>query len=75
MSCAGRPAFVSVGEKEVFDTIDMVADADRLQAALAAAGFSVTYRVHAGQTHTMEPNIWVSEGLRVLLAKPAEAGK
>lgn len=67
----GRPAYVSVGEKEVSDTINMVADADRLQAALSGAGFSVTYKVHAEQTHTMEPNIWFAEGLRVLLAKPA----
>ena len=68
---AGRPVYVSVGEKEVFDTINMVTDADKLQAALASAGFKVTYQVHAGQTHTMEPNIWLAEGLRLLLAKPA----
>lgn len=67
---AGRPAFVSVGEKEVFGAINMVTDADKLQAALAKAGFVVTHHVHAGQTHTMEPNIWIAEGLRVLLAKP-----
>ncbi len=66
----GRPVYVSVGEKEVFDTIDMVRDADRLQAALSGAGFKVTHKVHAEQTHTMEPNIWMAEGLRVLLAKP-----
>lgn len=67
---AGRPVYVSVGEKEIFGAINMVTDADRLQAALAGAGFSVTHRVHAGQGHTMEPNIWFAEGLRMVLAKP-----
>jgi predicted alpha/beta superfamily hydrolase len=66
----GRPVYMSVGELEVFDTIDMVADADRLQAALSGAGFKVTHKVHAEQTHTMEPNIWFAEGLRHLLTEP-----
>lgn len=67
---AGRPIYVSVGEKEVFGAINMVTDAARLQASLAAAGFNVTYREHAEQTHVMEPNIMFAEGLRLLLAKP-----
>lgn len=67
---AGRPIYLSVGEKEVFDTINMVTDADKLLGALTAAGFKVTHRVHAGQTHVMEPSIMFAEGLRVLLAKP-----
>ncbi|MDP3492517.1 MAG: alpha/beta hydrolase-fold protein [Hyphomonadaceae bacterium] len=67
---AGRPVYLSVGEKEVFSTIDMVADADKLLGALTGAGFAVTHRVHAEQTHVMEPNIMFAEGLRLLLAKP-----
>jgi len=48
----------------------MVSDAARLRTALSGAGFKVTHKVHAEQTHTMEPNIWFAEGLRHLLAKP-----
>ncbi len=66
----GRTIYVSVGEKEVFNTINMVTDADRLQVALAGAGFAVTHRVHAEQTHVMEPNIMFAEGLRLVLANP-----
>ncbi|RYZ14599.1 MAG: alpha/beta hydrolase [Alphaproteobacteria bacterium] len=68
---ARRPVYLSVGEMEVFGKINMVTDADRLAGALTIAGFNVTHKVHGEQTHTMEPNIMLAEGLRVLLAKPA----
>jgi len=67
---AGRPIYLSVGEKEVFGAINMVTDAEKLLGALTAAGFKVTHKVHGEQTHVMEPNIMFAEGLRVLLAKP-----
>lgn len=67
---AGRPVFLGVGEKEVIGSINMVIDAGKLGDALERAGFAVTRHVHQGQTHSMEPNVWMAEGLRVLLAKP-----
>lgn len=67
---AGRPVFLAVGEKEIIGSIDMVTDARKMGEALKTAGFAVTERVHQGQTHSMEPNVWVAEGFRALLAKP-----
>lgn len=69
---AGKAIYLSVGEKEVFGPINMVTDAADLTAALEQAGFDVTSRVHANQTHTMETSIWMAEGFRHLLAKEPE---
>jgi len=66
---SGKPVYLSVGEKEVSASIDMVTDAAKLGDALEKAGFTVTRRVHQGQTHGMEPNVWMAEGFRSLLAR------
>jgi predicted alpha/beta superfamily hydrolase len=66
---AGQAVYLAVGEKEVSASIDMVSDAAKLGDALGQAGFAVTERVHQGQTHGMEPNVWLAEGLRILLAR------
>jgi predicted alpha/beta superfamily hydrolase len=67
---SGRAVYLSVGEKEVSASINMVADTAKLGDGLGKAGYAVTSRVHQGQTHAMEPNIWMAEGFRVLLARP-----
>jgi predicted alpha/beta superfamily hydrolase len=67
---AGKAVYLGVGEKEVSTAIDMVTDAAKLGDALGKAGFVVTERVHQGQTHGMEPNVWMAEGFRILLARP-----
>jgi predicted alpha/beta superfamily hydrolase len=67
---SGQAVYLGVGEKEVSASIDMVTDAAKLGAALERAGFVVTKRVHQGQTHGMEPNVWMAEGFRILLARP-----
>ena len=67
---SGQAVYLSVGEKETGRTIDTVADAVRLADALRQARFVVTERVHQGQTHGTEPNVWMAEGFRILLARP-----
>jgi predicted alpha/beta superfamily hydrolase len=65
----GQAVYLAVGGKESSASIDMVADAAKLGDALEKAGYAVTKRVHQDQTHGMEPNVWLAEGFRTLLAR------